>query len=545
MRRAWVPVAAGIAVLVLIGWAIKARHALPPQEPGTAPGAAGTQVRTSLGAEPTVAIELLLLPDAGIRAVPGSVRIGLGQVAADNAAAAPALLDGQQAGPSGYDELATVDRWISVPAHSLPDGRVRVGPFRLPVAERYTLQARGEDGLRFYAASFKPGSVPTAVSPIVGAGLRVHAHSRGAQVLLRRMASSASPPVWQRLQEWIAPDLLEAFSEQPLPVTNRQVLVPLAPGEIEIVLEIDGVEAERRQVSLPVGRVVDVRFDPTNEAVARAVSIDLELEFVKQGSGEPVAGLEVSWLSGRAQRSGTTDVRGRVTFEGLDRQQEHQFSLVSKPVPGRLPEWPELRPLQVTPDELAAYPDSAETVRHRVELAPLRWLIARPPAAAARMKPHRRSPYPIYVLQRQRGRLWFDTAADHFVDIADGLAVSVAEPGIYRVAVALSPWQMLVSDGAQVAGPGRPTVAFPDARAADTTVTVLRDGKRLAGAPVHIIGPVGNLPPAILKADANGRVTLTSATVPTVRVEVPGSDQIEVRLSAPQAVADFGLQRSE
>jgi hypothetical protein len=547
MKRPWTWAGAGIGVLALVGGAIALRGEAPSPGQAQAPAAAPLQAAPPIGHPPAVLVDLVLLPDGPVHAVSGSVRIGLGFVSDDNAATAPAGpgLEPQQAGPSRYDELATPTRWIAPPAELLADGRVRIGPLRLPHADRYTLQARGEDGLRYYAAAFIPAAVPVSVAPIVGAGVRAHVTVDGTRLLFRRVESSAPAAIWQRLQEWVAPAVLEAFNEQPLAVRNGQVLAPLAPGAVEIVLEVDGVEAERRRLSLSPGQITDVQFDPTSQKVAQAVSVDLELEFVRQGSGKPVSGLQVTWLSGRTQQSAVTDAGGLVRFAGLDRQQAQQFNLASSPSAGELPEWPELRPLQIEPEDLVGSDAPRETIRHRVILAPLRWLIARAPADANRTRADRRSPYPIYVLQRQRAGRWMDAAADHFIEVPEGLAVSVAEPGLYRVAAAHSPWKVLESSSVQVTDAERSSVAFSGARGTSVEMTVLRDGKPLAGAPVHIIGPVGHLPPEVLKANANGRVTLAAATVPSVRVEVPGSDQIEVPLSGKRVLADFGMQRSE
>lgn len=547
MKRGWTLGGAGIAVLALIGAAIALRDEATPPGTTDAPVAVRPQVAALVARAPTVLVDLFLLPDGAVRAVPGSVRIGLGFVSADNAATATARLerDSPQAGASRYDELAIPARWVSVPAQLLADGRVRVGPLQLPSAERYTLQARGEDGLRYYTAAFAQGEIPASIEPIVGAGVRTHVAVEGTHVLLRRVESSAPAAAWQRLQEWAAPAVLEAYSEEPLLVTSGQVLAPLAPGPVEIVLEVNGVEAERRRLSLAPGAITDVRFDPVSQQVAQAVSIDLELEFVKLGSGEPVAGLKVAWLGGRMQRTATTDARGRVTFTGLDRQQVHDFNLASAPPADGLPEWPELRPLQIKPDDLAEAAAPGEAVRHRVELAPLHWMIARLPPGPKQANRSRSSPYPIYVLQRQRAGRWADVSADYFIQVPQGLAVSMAEPGTYRVAAALSPWRVLESAPARVAGADRPIVSFPNAQSTDVVLTVIRDGRALAGAPVHVIGPVGHLPPEVLTADTNGRVTLPAANVQQVRVELPGSDQIQVPLSGPRAMADFGVQRSE
>ncbi|MGI8561173.1 MAG: hypothetical protein ACR2J7_07015 [Luteimonas sp.] len=326
MKRGWTLGGAGIAVLALIGAWITLRDEAAP--PGTfdAPVEGRPQVAAPVAPAPAVLVDLFLLPDGTVRAVPGSVRIGLGFVSADNAATAPARLerDSPHAGASRYDELAIPARWVSVPAHLLADGRVRVGPLQLPGADHYTLQARGEDGLRYYTAAFTQATIPASVEPIIGAGVRTHVAVEGTHVLLRRVepTAPATPAgAWQRLQEWVAPAMLEAYSEEPLPITSGQVLAPLAPGPVEIVLEVNGVEAERRFLSLVPGAITKLRFDPLSQQVAQALSIDLELEFVKQGSGEPVAGLKVDWLSGRMQRAATTDAHGHVTLAGLDRQQ--------------------------------------------------------------------------------------------------------------------------------------------------------------------------------------------------------------------------------
>lgn len=548
MHWSRVAVAAGVGALAVLWLATTTLHGDPRAAAAATIGAAsGQQAPGPAEAAPPVLARMHLLPDGAVRAIPGSVRIGLGQVSPDEASAGfadPAAAP-EEAGAGRYEELAATDRWMSVPARLLADGRVEVGPLRLPPADRYVLQARGEDGLRFYAAAFTRDRVPAKVSPIVGAGIRTHVDVPGARILLRRVASSPPPPVWQELQAWAEPALLEAFSETPLPVTGGQVLGPLAPGPLDVVLEVGGVEAGRRRLSLPAGRIVDVRFDPTTQAVAQAVSVDLALEFVSATDGRPVAGLQVDWLSGPAQRRRTTDDRGRARFDHLDRHRVQEFSLQASPPRDGLPEWPELRALRIPPEDLAGTGAPRELVHHRVELAPLDWLIARLPPAAGRGRAAGRSPYPIQVLQRRRGGGWVDTPAAHFIETDEGVAVSISDPGTYRVVAALSPWQVLTSTLAQVGGHARPTVEFTSARGRDVVVTVMRDGEALAGAPVHVIGPLGNLPPAVLAADAHGRITLSSATIPVVRVEVPGSDQIAVRLDSSRVLADFGLQRSE
>jgi hypothetical protein len=544
MKRAWGLAAAGIAMLVLLGWSMRSHERTDaPQSGDTRPAARSV----SAAAEPaSVLVELLLLPAGKARAVPASVRIGLGDVSPDQAARA---MSDRDAGPAAdavrYSDLAIPTRWIAAPARMHADGSVRVGPMRVPRADRYTLQARGEDALQFYLADFTAGTVPTTVPPIIGAGMRAHVAVNDAGILLRRTGTSASPAVWQRLQQSYAPQLLEAFSEQPVPVADRQVLAPFAPGPVEIILVVGGVEAERRQVVLQPGRITDIHFDSARQAVARAASVDLELEFVRKGDGRPVPGLQVDWLSGRAQQRRTSDARGRVLFAGIDRQQAHQFSLHAIAPGNGLPEWPERMPLEVSPEAIDAAVANGRILRHRVALAPLQWLMARLPADMSNLRPAGRSPYPIHVLQRLREGRWTDAAADHFIPTREGLAVSIAEPGTYRIVSILSPWRLLESSAAEVKADARQSVEFTRPRGSDVTVTVLQAGRALSNTPIQVIGPIGGLPPEQLQTDAGGRVKLAAANVQWIQIEAPGTEQVVVRLIGAQVAAELGPPHSD
>jgi len=542
MKRVWAIAGASIFLLALAWWFGTSGDEVAPAPTVGVPSPL-TPASIATGERTALTLELYLIPDGRIRAVPNSVRIGLGYVSPDDAASAPATLEAENAGPRRYEDLATIVQWEAVSAEALPDGRVKVGPVRLPHADRYSLTARGEDDLHFYIADFTAASTPPqSVSPLIGAGIRMHVDQGGAQVLLRRVGSTPPPASWQRIQQREAPALLHAFSDQALEIGSGEILAPLAPGPIEVVLQVDGVEAERKLLSLPAGRILDVRFDPTNQAAARAVSAELELEVVKEGSGEPISGLQVTWMGDPTAQTQISDVRGRVTFQGVDRQKTQQFNLQATPdKQGRLPEWPELQYLELTEDDLAG-DSTSRIIRHRVELKPLRWLIARLPPEAAQTQRRRGTPYPLYVLQRQRDRRWLDTAAAHFQETRDGLAISIADEGTYRVAAVLSPWRVLESSAASTRT-SRLTVDFAPARGTNVTVTMVRDGRPLAHAPAHASGPLRSLPPLQLKADANGRIVLPSATVSRLWLEIPGSDQVAVALTAPSVLVDFGAKQ--
>jgi len=542
MKRVWGIAGAGILLLAFAWWFSDGPR--NDRAPGRTLAFAPSPKATPIPTPENAVVELYLVPDGRVRAVANSVRIGLGYVSPDDAAAAPVTLQAQKAGPLRYEDLATVARWEAVRAEAMPDGRVKVGPVRLPHADRYSLTARGEDGLRFYTAEFTASTVPQSVSPIAGAGIRLHVGSGGAQVLLRRVGPAPPPASWQQIQQREAPALLQAFSDQALEVTSGQILAPLAPGPLEVVLQAEGVEAERKLLSLQVGQILDVRFDPINQAAARAVSAELQLELVKKDNGEPIRDLQVTWLSGPTPQTQTSDAHGRVTFHGVDRQKAQMFNLQAAPGKRALPEWPELQYLELTQDDLAEGGD-AKTIRHRVELKPLQWLIARLPPEAARMQRSRGAPYPIYVLQRLRNGRWLDTSAAHFHETREGLAVSIADEGSYRIAAVLSPWRVLESSVANTKVSSRPTVDFYATRGTNVTVTILRDGRPLPDAPLHATGPLRSLPPSQLQADASGRVVLPSATVSRLWLEIPGSDQVGVALTGPSVLVDFGGKGSQ
>ena len=120
-----------------------------------ASSSAGIRSDADSGTPAPTGFQTLLLPDGGIGARADSVRIGLGLISTEDARSYQDWLEAgsQGAGPAERSELATVERWLAVPATRRADGALLVGPLPLPWADRYDLQARGEDGLHFYLAS--------------------------------------------------------------------------------------------------------------------------------------------------------------------------------------------------------------------------------------------------------------------------------------------------------------------------------------------------------------------------------------------------------
>ncbi len=500
-------------------------------------------------------IEIQLLPDGVVGARADSVRIGLAQISAEDARVYQEWLDGgsQGAGPAERSELATVERWAPATATRNPDGSVSVGPLALPFADRYDLQARGDDALHFWLAAFTAPAPPATISPTIAAGLRIqHGLPPGsaARVLLRRVGEPQDAPRWQHLLAREAPALLAAMNDSALTVAPGQVLAPLPPGPLTVILEVDGVEAQRLAVQLAAGAISDVRFDPLVAEAVRSLSIDLEMTFQVEGTREPIGQVKAVTETANGEVARESDERGRVLFENLDRQRQARFNLSFPRAEGGLPSWPEQRALELDLDTLAqaatASPAAGKRMRvsKTVELRPLQWLLASVGGFPLTTQRSVGDPWPIFVLQREQDGLWADVSADYFLTVPEGLAVSIESSGSFRVAAVHRPWSVHYSTAADNRRPnadGRYRVELDRLPGRAVELTVLHQGRTLAHAPIDVRGPIRGMPDPSLETDASGRLQLEAVTVPSVRVEVPGFEVAEVPLRA--ALTTVELQR--
>lgn len=554
MRRAWPWAGAGLLLLALAlaaWWAGAMRTA--PAPAGTAPARGQAASRApdapadAVSRAATLPLDLLLLPDGAVAARADGIRVGLGRVPPEAARRWSAWVagGGEGAGPASYEELAEVLEWRTLSGEVLPDGAVRIRA-DLPAADRYDLQARGDSPLHHYAVSFTAAAMPRRLAPIVAAGLRVSGARPGARVLLRRRPGAETGVHWQALLAREAPGLLAAYDEAAWALDDGALLAPLPPGPLEVVLLVEGVEAERRTAALRAGQTVELRFDALAQDVAAAVSTALQLEFVLAGSDTPVTGLGVTWHAERGDLQRRSDGAGRVEFAAVDRQRPLRLSLEFPPSPGDgLPHWPAARALELSLDDAEPL-EAAGTLRKRIELVPLRWLRVR---AGAPLQPFHRTgadPYPVFVLQREQQGDWRDAAAEHFVPQPDGLAVSLEAAGRYRLMALLSPWTVRWSEAVDLrdgeADSPRAVALLPAAGHA-VELSVLHQGRPLARAPLHLVGPASRLPPRVLESDAGGRVVLDAVTVPRVTLEVPGFEAQRVDVRGRAATVE--LQRED
>jgi hypothetical protein len=488
-----------------------------------------------------IAFATRLLPDAGVPADADSVRIGLAAITPDARAAYQAWLRGgrEGAGPQRLEDLATVVRWIDVPATRAADGTVVVGPVALPAADRYVLQARAGDGLRFYEASFARDSVPAEVRARVAAGLRVRAPRgiAGAAVLFRRV-DGADDAAWQLLMRREAPTLLDAYDERALPVRVETAFAPLPPGPLDVIAVVNGIETERRRVTLSAGRYAELDLDAEASELGAALATTLRLRLIERGSGAPVRDATVLWASPRGERALRPDARGVVRIDGIDPLEPLTLQvLFAAPKPPSflveaLPTWPERMALPLDLRDAAIV---SGAIDRTVELQPLRWLIVETPGLEIPRRPRMGDPFPVFVLQRRDGGVWRESQADVFHPVPGGIAVSLDRPGTVRVSALLSPWQVAVSEAVEaVEGTARQRTRISTGGGRTVALRLSAAGRPLAHAPVQVVSPLRGVPPKALTTDGDGRLVLANLTVPAIRIEVPGFAQTEVRLRAAE-----------
>lgn len=499
----------------------------------------------------TLTFRTRLLADAGVSASLDSVRVGLAYVSPDELAAYQAWLRGGEegAGPRSFEDLASVTRWLNLPATLNADGSVAVGPFDLPAADRYVVQARADDGLRFYEVSFTRFDTPAEVRPRVAAGLRLHAPTVAAgdaRVLFRRVEGSQDA-AWQSLMRREAPAVLDAYDERALPVAAEIVVAPLPPGPLDVIAVVDGVETERQRVTLSAGRITELDLDADAAELAAALSTTVALRLVEKGTRTPVRDAVVVWSSPRGERSLRTDAAGSVRIEGVDPLQPLSIDIRFAPpktpsfLIDALPSWPERLPMTL---DLANEPVNAGVIVKDIELEPLRWLIVETPGIDIPRRPRVGDPFPVFVLQRRDGAAWRDSSAEYFRPVTGGMAVSLSQPGTVRVVAVLAPWSMGIGDAVEI-GKASADVRYRARISAvggrSVSVRMTAGGQPLASESVQLLSPLRGVPPKTLTADRAGQVVLDNVTEPTILLEAPGFEQIRVRLDG--AVVSVALQR--
>ena len=510
---------------------------------GAAPVVADAAPRAA-HATRTLAITLRAID--GASPDPGSIEAGLAYIDAADVALLATEGDDPEAGagPESIASLANVAQWVRVPGERTSAGDVLAAP--VPAhADRVRLVASG-GGLAYYAIDLDPVAPPAEVRPRFAGGVRVRVDGEAGPVGIEWHPAGRWPDasLWQDVIERSAPEVLAASRDRPIVFEQQQVLAPLPPGAaIELSATADGIEVERRAVTIVPGRIVDVVFDAARIESARELAVELALEVVARGSGQPLAFADLVLQRPAGEERQRTDLVGRAAFASVDRRVAHAVTIEPPQSPGPLPAWPARRALEITIDDEEGRPPERRVLR-RVEVDALRYLVLALPRTTSSFGGLAERPYPIYALERADGGGWRDTSSDHFVPLDSAIAVAVGEPGRYRVVAATSPWHLLrshevvVSDGS----PQRLEVALATPAAAARAIRIVEDGTPVANRAFTIRGPHRSMPPLVRTTDANGRIALGAANVDRIALDLPHLERESVvELDAGETLVDIAV----
>ena len=299
-------------------------------------------------------------------------------------------------------------------------------------------------------------------------------------------------------------------------------LAPLPPDRaVRLWLRApSGREGGPVEVPLREGTVNAVTLDVARlfpEGVGRSVTLRGR---VLLGNSSSAGGRRVSWAGGEAP----VDADGRFTIAGVPGWLATRFTVWRGMDGGGRPEAPSRWDFDFTPTE--GMPETVD-VEWRVPM--YRWLVVRMDAfTRAQLKERASPPYPVYLLERRDAQgEWREVPTQEFVPEEDGVAVSLLDPGTYRVQVASSPYEARPSSVARVGAEEATTdVRLSPAASfgAPCEVHVTRQGRAVAGALVTGGGKHRSMPPARGETDSAGRWSLGAVTSDVLPMFVQGAE---------------------
>lgn len=491
-----------------------------------------------------------------------SVFLEIGNVTEENRAQWSAPAPGQP-GPKRAEELADFATKISLPLEVLADGTTRVGPVSIPGADAYRLGAWNNDG-EYFQATFHPhrkgdsvdgGRIPA--SKYAGVEFRfvgVPESEKGVELHISRKVDPATT-------EWTSQLLF--LTEQMAPLLHAAMVF-----EEPLLLDVkDGV----RLFPLPADPAAMVRFTTVLGEVSQEGDMEVALtpgEFTPvlvdwkklfgDGSGRlltmtghvrlspgnrPLAGASMRRLGAPLEELQTLGPDGEFTFVAIPRMTPLRFEIVpaSRDAKGR--------PFLAGPVEVPVAAAEVDAMTNAVEkditLDAYRWmrLDFNESLKASTATP----PYPIYALQATaEGGDWRIIQADEFLSDADGVWVSVARPGTYRILTALTPYTCLPSSSTVVGGETleeQVSVTTPDHEiTVQLTVVSQRNGKPLADADILVRGPESDFPATRHRLDGRGKLELARVTVDEISVRAAGASPAtwaSVAVSAGEVIVEL------
>jgi hypothetical protein len=222
----------------------------------------------------------------------------------------------------------------------------------------------------------------------------------------------------------------------------------------------------------------------------------------------------------------TTGPDGSFFFPDIPRTQPSQFRVRVEAEPGKRPLTKPDHRFVFDPDQ-AQYSESLAEADVTWEIPVYRWLILGVSAELDEFKRIARAHYPIYVLEKHdvSGQTWRGVSGDHFIDTAEGLAVSVTSPGTYRIAVVLTPTNIINSRSAVITESDTEVstflLDFPSDQPEYYVFVTDRDRRApIPNAQVTVIGPHTSIPPVPILTDTQGIADIGPISVDRVHVIV-------------------------
>ncbi|RYZ37946.1 MAG: carboxypeptidase regulatory-like domain-containing protein [Myxococcaceae bacterium] len=447
---------------------------------------------------------------------------------------------GERAGPSRLEDLANVRGWVSAPVTASAQGGV-LGPVEVPPAPRYQLVAFEPDGT-FWWGDHVPSSPPA--SGTLDAGVLRATRPTGVRVRLAgardeagtfsvRIERDVDPADAERASallvvlRLVAPELMVALQDGlpvPLMKDGDTALAPLPPDRaVRLWLRApSGREGGPVEVPLREGTVGTVTLDVARlfpEGVGRAVTLRGR---VLLGATSRSAGPAV--LRTEEGREVPVDAEGRFTVPDVPAWRASRFTMWREEGASGRPVAPSHSEFTFTPTAQMA--GTAEVVWRTPVY---RWLVLRMDGfTRAQLQSQAQAPYPVYLLQRRDARgAWSDVAAQEFIPEKDDVAVSLLEPGAYRVLTASSPYALRPSTEARA---GADDAEVEVRLAPETTpapsceVSVTHEGRPVVGALVTADGGDRSMPPVRGETRMDGRWPLgpVRADLLQLRVQAEG-----------------------
>ncbi|AKQ70813.1 hypothetical protein A176_007725 [Myxococcus hansupus] len=461
------------------------------------------------------------------------------------------------AGPERLEDLANVEEWLPAEVTPTTTGGM-LGPVPVPVAPRYQVMAWAPDGTFWWGDVVPEKPLTTGV---LDGGVLQARHPTGVRVRLSgarseqgpffvrvERAASLDPRDAERASAMLpvvrqaAPQVASALSEgAPLPLSmdSPLALLPL-PADPQVRLWLrsaSGQEGGPVEVPLREGRVESVVLDVERlfpEGVGGTVTLRGRL--VLEGAATPPEGVTLLGPGGQALALASD---GRFTSPGLPSWTASRFvAEVPSPESGR--------PVAAARQTFDFVPEPGVAEAHVTwRVAAYRWLVLRMDGfLRGQLDARARRPYPVFVLQRwSDGDVWRTHGADAFLHEEGGVAVSLLEPGRYRVLVALSAHEHHVSTVAEVGVDGAEHAVSVQVEAAGPTCEVLvtAAGVPVYGARVMAGSEVSSLPPVRGLTDAEGRWRLGRVRSEALHLEVEAAGHSPWAGEAAEACQRLGV----